>query len=45
MIEELPNNLIEFVKAGESTTLEYKKAKKIYTHCFQIFLKVLKYMI
>ena len=28
MIEKLPNNLIEFIKAGESTTIEYKEAKK-----------------
>jgi ATP-dependent DNA helicase RecG len=28
MIENLPNNLIELIKAGESTTIEYKEAKK-----------------
>ena len=28
MIENLPKNLIEFIKAGESTTIEYKEAKK-----------------
>ncbi|MBR3230156.1 MAG: putative DNA binding domain-containing protein [Bacilli bacterium] len=27
MIEKLPNNLIEFIKTGECTTIEYKKAK------------------
>lgn len=27
MIEKLPNNLIEFIKNGESTTVEYKEAK------------------
>lgn len=30
MIEELPKNLIEFIKAGESTTVEYKEAKKAF---------------
>ncbi len=28
MIEKLPNNLIEFIEAGEGTTIEYKEAKK-----------------
>ena len=28
MIEKLPDNLIEFIKNGESTTIEYKEAKK-----------------
>ncbi len=28
MIENLPKNLIEFAKSGESVTIEYKKAKK-----------------
>ena len=28
MIENLPNNLIEFIKNGEGTTIEYKEAKK-----------------
>ena len=28
MIEKLPLNLLEFIKAGESTTIEYKKAQK-----------------
>ena len=27
MIEKMPNNLIEFIKNGESTTIEYKEAK------------------
>jgi len=28
MIESLPKNLIEFIKMGESTTIEYKEARK-----------------
>ena len=28
MIEKLPNNLIEIIASGESTTIEYKEAKK-----------------
>ena len=28
MIENLPKNLIGFIKTGESTTIEYKEAKK-----------------
>ena len=28
MIESLPKALMEFIKSGESTTIEYKKAKK-----------------
>ena len=28
MKEKLPNNLIEFIKNGEGTTVEYKEAKK-----------------
>ena len=28
MIEELPKNLIEFIDAGEGTTIEFKEAKK-----------------
>lgn len=27
-VENLPNNLIEFIQAGESITIEYKEAKK-----------------
>lgn len=28
MVENLPKNLIEFIKSGESTTIEYKEAKR-----------------
>lgn len=28
MVENLPKNLIEFIESGESTTIEYKEAKK-----------------
>ena len=28
MIENLPNNLIEYIETGEGTTIEYKEAKK-----------------
>ena len=28
MIENLPKNLIGLIKTGESTTIEYKEAKK-----------------
>ena len=28
MIENLPKNLIEFIKSGEGTMVEYKEAKK-----------------
>lgn len=28
MIENLPKNLIEFIKTGESTKVEFKEAKK-----------------
>ncbi len=28
MKEKLPNNLIEFIKNGEGTMVEYKEAKK-----------------
>ena len=28
MIEKLPTNLVELIKCGEGTTIEYKEAKK-----------------
>lgn len=30
MIEKLPTNLVELIKCGEGTTIEYKEAKNLY---------------